>query len=101
MKLFIDGHHLGLKKHGVQKFLSGLIDGLSQLNPGISIFVGVKKTELEGLREAFKGSSVELLPYSTVGILRLIFDIPLILKRNKIDTFYGQYFIPFFYVQGY
>ena len=96
MKLFIDGHHLGLKKHGVQKFLSGLIDGLSQLNPGISIFVGVKKTELEGLREAFKGSSVELLPYSTVGILRLIFDIPLILKRNKIDTFYGQYFIPFF-----
>tara|TARA_B110000259_G_scaffold8037_1_gene8772 strand:+ start:4728 stop:5831 length:1104 start_codon:yes stop_codon:yes gene_type:complete len=96
MKLFIDGYHLGLKKHGVQKFLSGLIDGLSQFNPGTKIFVGVKKTELEGLTEVFKGTSVVLMPYSTIGILRLIFDIPLILKKNKISTFYGQYFIPIF-----
>jgi glycosyltransferase involved in cell wall biosynthesis len=95
MIMFIDGHHLGVKKHGVQKFLTGLVTGLSEFNSSTRILVGVKKNEFEGLKGVFRDNSIELMPYSTVGILRFLIDIPLIICKRKIDVFYGQYFIPF------
>jgi hypothetical protein len=50
MILFVDGHHLGANKHGVQKFLTELIAGLSEHNANTKIIVGVKKFEIKGLK---------------------------------------------------
>lgn len=96
MILFIDGHHLGAQKHGVQKFLTGLIEGISELNENTQILVGVKKSEIGELKKVFSSASVELIAYTAPGILRLVFDLPMLLKTHRVDIFYGQYFIPVF-----
>ena len=94
MNLFIDGHHLGRKKHGVEKFLSGVLFELEAQNTSTNIFVGIEKSEYNYVMYRFKASNIKFIPYKFGGILRLIVDIPLILATNKIDIFYGQYFLP-------
>ena len=94
MNLFIDGHHLGRKKHGVEKFLSGVLFELESQNTSTNIIVGVEKTEYDLVMDRFKTRKIRVIPYKFGGIFRLIFDIPWLLVTNRIDIFYGQYFLP-------
>jgi len=95
MNLFVDGHHLGNKRHGVEKFLSGLLLELENQNSSINILVGVEKSEFDFVADKFKATKIKVIPYRIGGILRLLFDIPHLIAANKIDIFYGQYFLPF------
>lgn len=92
--IFIDGFHLGNRFHGVQVFLTGLIALLASRNPACHFVIGVQMVQFDYVNRLLKQANITVIPYKAPSIFRLVFDIPLLIRKYGCEIYYGQYFIP-------
>ncbi|MCM8758961.1 MAG: glycosyltransferase family 4 protein [Candidatus Omnitrophica bacterium] len=93
-KIGIDAHAIGLKQGGNERYIEGLLKGLSEIETcGLSftIFFNHKAK----IPDFLKGNkSFEIERVSVNPIKRLFFDLPKNAKKSKLDLLHTQYHLP-------
>ena len=91
--VFVDGHFLDGKKHGVAVLLEKTYEQFALTNPEVQIIVGLERRST-GDYKFFKMPNVSVVRYRVGGALRFFVDIPLIALRYQPDIIHTQYFLP-------
>ena len=95
MKIFVDGYLLNKEHQGTKTYIRELYKEFANQNPNMLIFIGCfkdPKIEME-----FAGhKNVSFINYQKSNrVLRMLFEIPKIISKNKFDFAHFQYIIPF------
>lgn len=93
MKIFIDGHFLDGRRHGVAKFLDRLYTQYSHINPTDELHIGLEPNQ-KFKYEFFSGPNVFLHQYKFGGFLRFLLDIPILTRKIKPHVIHTQYVLP-------
>jgi glycosyltransferase involved in cell wall biosynthesis len=93
IRLFLDAHVFDGQFQGTRTYIKEIYSLLIQ-KENISLFIGAK--DIENLKKDFLPSwNVFLIKYeSTSSFSRLLFEIPSLLKKHKIDFAHFQYITP-------
>ena len=91
--VFVDGHFLDGKKHGVAVLLEKSYEEFALQNPNVSVVVGLESGSL-GDYGFFELPNVTVVRYRVGGGLRFFLDIPLMAIKYKPDVIHTQYFLP-------
>ena len=93
IKIFVDCHIFDKNFEGTRTYITGLYQELIK-DKRIDFFFAAENIEI--LRETFgNNSNVNYLKlYSKNKFYRLLFDIPKLIKKNKIDYAHFQYIVP-------
>lgn len=95
IKIFIDAHVFDDSLQGSRTYLSGLYNELIKINPTVDFYFGAYAVR-NLTREVSSRENVHFVKYSSRNkFLRLLFIIPYILLRYKIDIAHYQYISPF------
>ena len=73
--VFVDGHFLDGKKHGVAVLLEKTYEQFALTNPEVQIIVGLERRST-GDYKFFKMPNVSVVRYRVGGALRFFVDIP-------------------------
>lgn len=94
IKLFIDAHCFDKEHQGTRAFIKRLYTELSKINKNIEFYFGAK--DIDNLKRELKGiEGCKFIQYrSSATISRLLFEIPFIIRKYKIDVGHFQYIIP-------
>lgn len=94
IKLFIDAHCFDKEHQGTRAFIKRLYAELSKKNKNIEFYFGAK--DIENLKQELKDiEGCKFIRYrSSATVSRLLFEIPFIIKKYKIDVGHFQYIIP-------
>jgi glycosyltransferase involved in cell wall biosynthesis len=99
MKIFLDGHFLDGKKHGIAKYLLSLYLELLRLRSDITLVIGLEKGS--DVSDEFYGNpKIQLIYYGVGGWLRFVVDIPLLVAKIEPDFVHTQNAIPLWRKQG-
>lgn len=95
-KIGIEAHAIGLQQGGNERYVEGLLKGLSEIdthNFKYTVFLNQKASIPAFLKNhpAFEFEVVSINP-----VKRLMFDLPAKVKISRIDLLHAQYHIPFF-----
>ncbi|HOL48968.1 MAG TPA: glycosyltransferase family 1 protein [bacterium] len=94
IKIGIEAHAIGMKQGGNERYIEGLLRGLSKLNPPDLQFI-VFLNHMAEIPSFLKGHpSFSFEKVSTSSIKRLMLDLPSKIKRTNIDVLHTQYHIP-------
>jgi glycosyltransferase involved in cell wall biosynthesis len=94
IKIFVDAHYIDEFNSGAATYLKGLFNELVK-NDDIKIFLAAKN--IDRLRENFPDTRFNFIKLSfNSTFLRLFFEIPYHLKKDKYDFAHFTYFVPFF-----
>jgi glycosyltransferase involved in cell wall biosynthesis len=93
VRLFVDGHVFDGEFQGSRTFIRELYGYLSQ-KKDILLFVGANN--LDNLKKNFpQTNNITFIKYkSRSSVSRLIFEIPSLIKKYKIEYAHFQYFVP-------
>src|SRR4051812_17410140 len=93
LKIFVDCHVFDQSLQGTTTYLKGLY---LQLIGDKSMVFYLAAADIENLREIFgTHENVVYVQYKSRNkFIRLLFDIPAIIKKNAIDFAHFQYIIP-------
>jgi glycosyltransferase involved in cell wall biosynthesis len=93
LRLFVDAHVFDDLPQGTLTFIREIYLVMAR-QPGIRLYLGAYDTDR--LAKFFPpGENVVLINYkSRSGLRRLLFDIPAIIRKNKIDFAHFQYITP-------
>jgi len=91
IKLFVDAHSFDKEHQGTRTFIKRLYLELWKLRPDIELYFGAR--DIDNLKEEFKEiEGCRFIQYRSSGTLRrLLFEIPLIVYKYKIDVAHFQY----------
>lgn len=94
-KIFIDGHSFDTSFQGTTSYLIGLYSSLMEDYKDIEIHIGTKNPK--NVQKYFNNyQNIKFIKYkSNISFLRIFFEIPSIIKKNKFDFAHFQYVIPF------
>jgi len=96
MRIGIEAHAIGMQQGGNERYVEGLLKGFSMVEPEDCKFVVFLNQNasipsfLEG-KKHFEFERVSISP-----IKRLVYDLPVKIKKAKIDLIHTQYHLPFF-----
>lgn len=93
IRLFVDAHVFDEKFQGTRTFIKGIYSILAQ-QQGLTVYMGA--FDIDNLKKDFpENDNIVFIKYkSRSGFSRLLYDIPLIIKRHKIGYAHFQYIIP-------
>jgi glycosyltransferase involved in cell wall biosynthesis len=93
IRIFVDAHVFDSEFQGTRTFIKGIYSILGQ-KPGIQLYLGAN--DIENLKKNFpQNENTCFIQYKTSsGIARLIYEIPSIIRKYKIDYAHFQYFVP-------
>jgi glycosyltransferase involved in cell wall biosynthesis len=93
IKLFADAHVFDGKYQGTRTFINEIYAVMAG-KPGIELYLGAYDTK--NLKKHFPGqNNIHFIKYrSRSGLVRLLYDIPSIIKRYGIDYAHFQYMAP-------
>ncbi|MEQ1585080.1 MAG: glycosyltransferase family 1 protein [Cyclobacteriaceae bacterium] len=93
MRILVDAHVLDETHQGTRTYIKGLYSELVRLMPNATFFF--VSYNLDNLKsEIGQHSNVQFLPIKRGKLLRLLFEIPFIIWKNKIDFAHFQYVSP-------
>jgi glycosyltransferase involved in cell wall biosynthesis len=95
IRIFVDAHVFDGPFQGSRTFIEGLYNQLT-LKKDIELFIAAY--DIESLKKFFPGSeNVHFIRYKTTSrYFRLLFDIPFLVWKHKIDYAHFQYVVPLF-----
>ncbi len=93
MNIFIDGHFLDGRKHGVAIYLDRLYSQYSLLQPDDNLYFGVEPTAQIDYA-LFGKPNVHVMRYRFGGVLRFLYDIPRMARQVRADVIHTQYVLP-------
>jgi glycosyltransferase involved in cell wall biosynthesis len=93
MRLFIDGHFLDGRKHGVAIYLDRLYSQYRKLQPDDELHFGIEPGAKSDY-ELFNMPGVYVHRYRFGGVLRFLCDIPIIARQIDPDVIHTQYVVP-------
>lgn len=95
IKLFVDAHCFDKEHQGTRSFIKGLYLELNKVSQGIDFIFGAK--DIANLKTEFKDiSNCTFIQYKFSGSLsRLLFEVPFIIYKHKVDIAHFQYISPF------
>jgi glycosyltransferase involved in cell wall biosynthesis len=93
MNIFIDGHFLDGRKHGVAIYIDRLYSQYRLLQPGDKLYFGVERTAPIDYA-LFSMPNVYVIRYRVGGFFRFIYDIPRIARQVRADVIHTQYVLP-------
>src|SRR5882724_11334972 len=93
VKLFVDAHVFDGKYQGTRTFIKEIYTIIAQ-KPGILLYLGANDTD--NLKKYFpEQPNIFFIKYkSSSGLVRLVSDIPSIIKKNGIQYAHFQYIVP-------
>jgi glycosyltransferase involved in cell wall biosynthesis len=92
IKLFADAHVFDGRFQGTRTFIKGIYSALAG-NNNVKLFLGAYN--INNLEKNFPGANISYIKYRTTsGLFRLGYDIPSIIRHNKIDYAHFQYICP-------
>lgn len=93
IRIFVDAHVFDGEFQGTRTFIRGIYSILGQ-KPGIQLYFGAN--DIENLKKNFpQNENTGFIQYKTSsGLARLMFEIPSIIKKYRIDFAHFQYFVP-------
>lgn len=95
IKIFVDGYSFDKEFQGVQVFISGLYQALSESFPAIEVYVGtVNKESVQKRMPFIPEQNILLYRRRKTGLQRYISDIPALLKEHRFDFAHFQYISP-------
>lgn len=96
MNIFVDCHVFDGIFQGSRSYIKGLYSEIVKIVPDIHFYLAAH--DIINLEKEFgKNSNVTYLKYkSTNKFYRLVFDIPSLIKKYKIDYAHFQYILPLF-----
>jgi glycosyltransferase involved in cell wall biosynthesis len=95
MKILVDAHVFDEPHQGTRTYLKGLYSMMVKLMPDTSFFFACY--DLDSLtNEIGTHSNVFFLQLKKKKVLRLLIEIPLLIKKHKIDYAHFQYVTPLF-----
>lgn len=91
IKLFVDAHPFDKEHQGTRTFIKRLYLELWKLRPDIELYFGAR--DIENLKEEFREiEGCRFIQYRFSGtVSRLLFEIPFIVYKYKIDLAHFQY----------
>lgn len=94
IRLFIDAHCFDKEHQGTRAFIKRLYTELSKKAKNIEFYFGAK--DIDNLKLELKGiDGCKFIRYRfSATIPRLLFEIPFIIKKYRIDVGHFQYIIP-------
>lgn len=94
IKLFVDAHVFDKEYQGTRTFIKGMYRALTAY-PNIEIFIAA--SDIKNLKREFDGfKNMFFIQYkSKKTLLRLNYEIPLIIRKYKIEYAHFQYVAPF------
>lgn len=94
-KIFIDGHSFDVEFQGTTSYLIGLYSSFMEHHKDFDIYIGTRNPE--NVQKHFNNyKNINFIKYKSKGsFLRIFFEIPSIIKKNKFDFAHFQYVIPF------
>ena len=94
LRVFIDGYLLNKEPQGTTTYIKEIYKKAALLNPKISFYIGCFKDEM--IESEFSGYlNINYIYYKySSRYFRMVYEIPLIIKRNKIDYAHFQYVMP-------
>lgn len=95
-KVFLDGHFLCGKKHGIAIYLEELYLSLLKNNSEIELIIGVEKNTNINTNSLFNHPKVKVKFYRFGGWLRFFYDIPLLTFKTKPKYVHTQNIICMF-----
>lgn len=96
LKIFVDGYLLNKEHQGTKTYITELYKEFAKNNPNFLIYIGCfQDATLENEFRNFKNIEFIYFKHSR-RILRMIFEIPMIISDYKFDYAHFQYVIPFF-----
>jgi len=94
LKVFIDGYLLNKEPQGTQTYIRELYKEITKANPEILFYFGIFYDE-EIIKQFSKMENIDFIFFRYKSrIFRMIYEIPRLLKNNKIDFAHFQYVIP-------
>lgn len=95
IRIFVDAHVFDERYQGTRTYIKELYSLLA-LQPDLEIYFGAHDTE--NLKKNFpQKSNVHFVKLNTSSSwARLLYEIPRVIRRNKIDYAHFQYIVPFF-----
>jgi glycosyltransferase involved in cell wall biosynthesis len=92
IRLFVDAHVFDQGFEGTRTFIKGICSELANYRD-IELFLAA--SNVENLKNAFRGKNISFVRYKTPGsFLRLAYEIPVIIWKYKIDWAHFQYISP-------
>ena len=95
IKIFVDAHVFDKEFQGAQTFIRELYTRLLADHPDLDIYFGANNTA--NISTIFPDlPKANILPYKkrNIGLLRLAFDIPALIKKHQFDFAHFQYIAP-------
>lgn len=96
IKIFLDGHFLCGKKHGIAIYLQELYLSLVKNNSEIELIIGIEKNTNIDTNSLFQHPRVKVKSYTFGGWLRFFYDIPLLVSKTKPKFVHTQNIISMF-----
>ncbi len=94
IRLFVDAHVFDGEYQGSRSFIKELYTVLASY-PRLQLFMAAYDTAF--LQQQFPQTNITFIKYNTKSsVLRLLFQIPAILKKHRIDYAHFQYMTPLF-----
>jgi glycosyltransferase involved in cell wall biosynthesis len=92
-RLFVDAHCFDKEHQGAATFIKGIYSLLQHKND-LTIYLAAY--DIDNLKKHFPGScNIEFLKYRSRNTLsRLLFDIPALIRKHKIEYAHFQYLVP-------
>lgn len=94
MNIFIDGHFLDGRKHGVAIYLDQLYHQYRLLKPDDQLYFGIEPYAIINYA-LFSMPNVHVMRYRFGGPLRFLYDIPRMARKVNADVIHTQYVAPF------
>ncbi len=94
LKIFIDGYLLNKEPQGTQTYIRELYKEVAVANPNLIFYVGIFHDE--NIINQFSGNkNVKFIYFKTKSrLLRMIYEIPQLIKKNEFDFAHFQYVMP-------
>lgn len=93
VKVFLDGHFLCGKRHGIAIYIEQLYLALLYRHEEINLIIGIEKHNTQTESLLFQHSRVTLVEYKHGNWMRFVLDIPILVNRLKPDFVHTQNFI--------
>ena len=92
-RIFIDAHAFDPPFQSSQTFVREITSRLAE-KPGILLFIGAY--DLQNVKKHFPNTTniIFLKYHSTSRIIRLLYDVPMLIKKHRIEYAHFQYFTP-------
>jgi len=94
LKIFIDGYLLNKEPQGTQTYIKELYKEVAKANPNHIFYLGIFHDE-NIIKQFSEHKNIKFIYFKTKSrLLRMIFELPQLIKKNNFDFAHFQYVIP-------